>query len=414
MPSASSLASFNSRSRFIVMRSPSDRKPSRRASTADVETLAIAMVSKSRAAEHRRSTDRRGRASVISLQPPPAGSSPTPVSTRPMYSSACACRRAAWSAISAPPPRQKPNGAATTGRGQNLMAAVMRWNARTAKSTSSHSPSCALSSSCIRFAPTEKLSRVAGDHERRRNSAPRSPSARSVSVTSRTMSSPMAFFFECSSRHATPSPRSTSDAPGFCADHAVRGAERRHPRDALRLRNRRGRRRVTGSKHSRRAPVPGCSRPPPAAARHCAHRLARRLHALHGRAHARGVPQLERAHLPVEARPHGAIDAGNVVGDLRQAVRRVVPERAQQPPVEARGLVLARVALAAAAPGAPAAARRSSPSRATAAWASTRAGIRASSNRAQAGSPCPRRPSPSGRSPAWSCRPASAARAWSG
>ena len=56
------------------------------------------------------------------MQPPPAGSSPTPVSTRPMYSSAWAWRRAACSAISAPPPRQNPNGATTTGRGQNLMA----------------------------------------------------------------------------------------------------------------------------------------------------------------------------------------------------------------------------------------------------------------------------------------------------
>jgi len=31
----------------------------------------------------------------------------------------------------------------------------------------------------------------------------------------RIMSSPMAFFFECSSMQATPSPRSTSDAPAF-------------------------------------------------------------------------------------------------------------------------------------------------------------------------------------------------------
>ena len=75
-----------------------------------------------------------------------------------MYNSAWACRARACIAISAPPPRQNRNGATTTGRGQNLIAAVMRWNARTAKSTSSHSSSCALSSSCIRLAPTEKCS----------------------------------------------------------------------------------------------------------------------------------------------------------------------------------------------------------------------------------------------------------------
>ena len=45
----------------------------------------------------------------------------------------------------------------TTGFGENLMACVMPWNWRMARSTSSHSSSCTLISSSMRFAPTEKF-----------------------------------------------------------------------------------------------------------------------------------------------------------------------------------------------------------------------------------------------------------------
>ena len=44
-------------------------------------------------------------------------------------------------------------GATTTGRGQNLMAAVICWKPRMAPSISSHSPSCAASRSCRGWRP---------------------------------------------------------------------------------------------------------------------------------------------------------------------------------------------------------------------------------------------------------------------
>ena len=145
-----------------------------------------------------------------------------------------------------------------------------------------------------------------------------------------------------------------------------------------------------------------------------AHRLAGRAHALHGRGHAGRIPELERPHLPVEPGPHGAVHAGGIVGDLRQAIRRVVPQArsaaasGNAPPCPC---VHRRPAVA---PAAPAAARRSSPFRATGSWAGSPERIPASSSPAPAGPPCPRRPSLSCRSPVWSCRPASAAPAWSG
>ncbi len=72
--------------------------------------------------------------------------------------------------------------------------------------------------------------------------------------------------------------------------------------------------------------------------------LARRLHAFHGVADAHRIPHLEWAELPVVTGAHRTIDAGRRVGDLRQAVGRVVPQPRQQLPVEARGLVLLLVA----------------------------------------------------------------------
>ena len=90
----------------------------------------------------------------------------------------------------------------------------MFWNARTASSISSHSPSCIVSSSCIRFAPTEKFAPSPV-----MTNASKSATCRlagfSVCVISETMSSPSAFIFECSSIAATPLPRSITDAPAF-------------------------------------------------------------------------------------------------------------------------------------------------------------------------------------------------------
>ena len=68
--------------------------------------------------------------------------------------------------LAVPPPRHSPKGATTTGLGENLMACVMPWNWRMARSTSSHSSSWTDMSSSMRLAPTEKLSRVVGDDER--------------------------------------------------------------------------------------------------------------------------------------------------------------------------------------------------------------------------------------------------------
>jgi hypothetical protein len=107
-----------------------------------------------------------------------------------------------------------PNGAATTGRGQNLIADVICWKLRMARFTSSQSPSCMASSSCIRFAPTEKFSaslEITNPRKSRTESLP----GFSTEPSSETTSPPIADFGECSSRHPIPSPKSTSDAPEF-------------------------------------------------------------------------------------------------------------------------------------------------------------------------------------------------------
>ena len=52
-----------------------------------------------------RGSPRRSPSARTPCVPPPPGIRPTPVSTSPMYSSACACRRAPWSEISVPPPK---------------------------------------------------------------------------------------------------------------------------------------------------------------------------------------------------------------------------------------------------------------------------------------------------------------------
>jgi hypothetical protein len=106
------------------------------------------------------------------------------------------------------------NGATTTGRGQNFTAEHICWNALIAPSTSSQSPSCAPSSSCIRFAPTLNRSRSPLITNPRKFFTA-SDAGFSTDEIIATTSPPIAFFSECSSMHPIPSPTSTSDAPGF-------------------------------------------------------------------------------------------------------------------------------------------------------------------------------------------------------
>ena len=50
-----------------------------------------------------------------SLHPPPAGTSPTPVSTNPITIFICDTTKFDWIATSSPPPKTKPDGAEITG-----------------------------------------------------------------------------------------------------------------------------------------------------------------------------------------------------------------------------------------------------------------------------------------------------------
>ena len=59
-----------------------------------------------------------------------------------------------------------PNGAATTGRDAYFIAMQAAWKRRIAVSSSSHSPSCAASSTIIRLAPDAEILAVVGHHQR--------------------------------------------------------------------------------------------------------------------------------------------------------------------------------------------------------------------------------------------------------
>ena len=103
----------------MVMSSDAETKSSSFASMADVETLAIAIVSKAFTTggigpPNNLSCKQRRK---YSLQPPQPGTKPTPTSTRPVYNSAWACIASQCSRISHPPPKARPDGAATTGKG---------------------------------------------------------------------------------------------------------------------------------------------------------------------------------------------------------------------------------------------------------------------------------------------------------
>ena len=76
---------------------------------------------------------------TASFMPPAAGTRPTPVSTRPMATSASAWTRWQCRQTSRPPPSTRPNGAATMGMGAYLMAMLTRWAVRSRWSMPSQS-----------------------------------------------------------------------------------------------------------------------------------------------------------------------------------------------------------------------------------------------------------------------------------
>src|SRR4030065_633044 len=106
-------ASWRRKSRWIVILSHGRRNPSSLASFAEVATFAIPIVSNAFRRKGSGSADTpsgipsRWRM-TISFVPPPAGRSPTPTSTSPMYVSAAAPTRAAPPRPSAAPPPDNP------------------------------------------------------------------------------------------------------------------------------------------------------------------------------------------------------------------------------------------------------------------------------------------------------------------
>src|SRR6266700_2700725 len=82
-----------------------------------------------------------------------------------------------------------------------------------ARSTSSHSSSCTLMSSSMRLAPTEKF--VASLVMTKASKPSPGPPGLSDCVINVMMSAPSEFILLWNSMHATPSPRSTTDAPEF-------------------------------------------------------------------------------------------------------------------------------------------------------------------------------------------------------
>jgi len=148
---------------------------------------------------------------AIAVDPPPAGMSPIPVSTSPMYVSASGCTRAAASTSSVPPPSVRPRGATTTGTGAYRSALVTAWKRRTARSSSSHSPSSASMRRRARFAPALKSGAsvpMTSPSQRSAASATARPSRSSVSR-------PMMLSLPWSSTPRIPSGSSTTLAEAF-------------------------------------------------------------------------------------------------------------------------------------------------------------------------------------------------------
>jgi hypothetical protein len=197
------------KSRWIVIRSVERRKPSSRASFADVETFAIPTVSNalrrngSGSAETPSGMPSRWRI-AISFKPPPAGSSPTPTSTSPMYVSAAARIRSAARHTSAPPPSAIPAGAATTGCEEYRSRMHTSWNPLTIVSMLPNCLFCASRKTSMRFAPAQKCSAWLAMIKPANSFSARVTPSMSIAA----MSASMVFIFVWNSTHNTPSPTS--------------------------------------------------------------------------------------------------------------------------------------------------------------------------------------------------------------
>ena len=88
--------------------------------------------------------------------PPAPGMSPTPTSTAPQYSSARATTWLQAAISSKPPPRVTLNGAATTGKGEYLIAWVIVWKVREISSMRAKRLLLASSRISARLAPAQK------------------------------------------------------------------------------------------------------------------------------------------------------------------------------------------------------------------------------------------------------------------
>ena len=275
-----------------------------------------------------------------SLMPPAAGTRPTPVSTRPMATSVWAWTRAQCRQTSRPPPSTRPNGAATMGTGEYLIAMLARCARRSVASMPSQSPALILSTIILRSAPPEKW-------------APWLPmTSASYSAPARSMASSMkastgsltTFALVWNSMQATRSPRSTRLA---CSVLGQRLSGRLEMREH------------DGPRPRRQRLVRGLPRPPDRGApvgilveeravrgRQLRDPLRNRAavgpHPRHRLGHAERVPELEGTEVPRVAPAHGVVDRGDVVADLGDAVGAVEQGAGDDLPGEAAGRVVGR------------------------------------------------------------------------
>ena len=261
--------------------------------------------------------------SSISFVPPPAGISPTRLRParcrsrpRPARDRRAGRSRIRRRAQARPAPRRP-------ARPRSRSAMVARWNARTIRSTSSQLPSCASSSSSIRFAPAEKFGASLPTTSARKFAAasftPRVEHLRCVSP-------PIAFIFEWNSTPSTPSPRSTRLAPALlrttvCASRA-----------AVRTRRRRGRDRGRAG-HAAIAGASARARPASAARRRSASRTASTPIASHVSNGPSSQPNPQRI---------ARSTSSDRVGDLGGDPRRVEERRRQRVAQELADLVAGR------------------------------------------------------------------------
>ena len=233
--------------------------------------------------------------------------------------------------------------------------------------SSSHSPSCAASRSCIRLAPTEKLSRSpemtkpaksrTASEAGLRTEEMRREHVAADGVLERVQLDAADAVAEIDERSA-----------GVGANDPVRAAEIGHAGVARDGGNGNGSGPSTGWKHASCAGrVPACARGGEQSLRRERRREAERLHAGDGLGHAGRIPHFKGAQLPVEAGAHGGVDGGRVVGNFADAVGGEVPERSEKRPQKCRGFVFGGVVGEQQCAGARAAWRRFSPFRARAA-----------------------------------------------